>query len=113
VSGMRRQAAAAADGHVLLAPTRWIRNTSSLETGEILASRVFPLGMTRGNSMRPTSGGHIARSAHYAQVDRAPVLPLIQRSLSEELFHSNGGVDRPVQSALDRNVRYVSPSGAE
>src|SRR5260370_17595361 len=79
------------------APTRWILNTSSLETGEILASRVFPLGVTWGNSTRPTSGGHIARSPNYAQVARTPVLPLIQRSLwAEELSHSNGDDARTI-----------------
>jgi len=63
--------------------------------------------------MRPTSGGHIARSAHYAQVDRTPVLPLIRRSLWEELSHSNGDVDRPVQSALDRKRQVRVPQVAD
>src|SRR5712664_448482 len=91
------------------APTLWIRNTSSLQTGEILASRVFPLGMTWGNSTRPTSGGHIARSPNYAQVAGTPVLPLIQRSLWEELSHSHGDVDRPVHSALERKRQVPVP----
>ena len=37
------------------------------------------------------------------------MLPLIQRSLWEELSHSSGDVDRPVHSALERKRQVPVP----